>query len=91
MTFHDAVMTFQFFQLAALLLFIAFAIPVAPLTNEPKTLNSSRIGKISSYFAGNIRFFVGFFFFIFMLLSIRFDFHSRPNSYDSSSLSKSLS
>jgi len=73
MTVHDAVMMFQFFQLTLLgfITFIAFATPVAPLTNKPKIPNNGRIGKISQRFAtGNIHFFVSFFFFIFKPIPI---------------------
>jgi len=69
---HDAVMTFQFFQLIWRgFIIITFATPATLPTNEPKISYSGRIGNILSRFATvNIRFFVNFFFFIFMPIPI---------------------
>ena len=66
MTFHDAIMTFQFIQLTLRGFIVAYSFcdfSVLP-TNEPTTLNSGRIGIMPLHFAtGSIRFFIGFFFF----------------------------
>jgi len=83
--FHGAVMTFQFFQLILRDFIIAFTIPVAPLTNEPKTSNNERI----NHHVLSLVIFIFFRLFLLLYFHINFYFAAfRLNSCSSSSLSK---
>ena len=64
---------YDFFQLTlrGFIIVYSFCDSCCALINESKTLNNSIVGKILPSFAiGNIRFFIGFFFFVFMPIPI---------------------